>query len=366
MIITVNKKELGESVQIVARFAEKKSASLPALAGIMILGSDSGIRLRATNLETSIEVTLSGEVKDGGVVVLPAGTFREITSSFSGEGQVTLEHSGEVVTIHSGGAKSTLKTLSSEDFPYGGSPDKSKEKFSLSGVVLKTLISSVSSCASTSSIRPELACVLLRAEGGQLRAVATDSFRLCEKRISDVAKLPPFSILIPAKNALDIAQTLPDLDIDVVIDDHVAAFSWKNGLVSTRLVNVSYPDYVQIIPKSFVSEATVLRKDFEGALRRVAVFSDAFLKVRVSFSGKDKKLTLFARNTDVGEASESIAGAVTGEDIELSFNHRYLHSPLPLFPSESITISASGIGRPLVIRGVGDTSLLYLVMPMNQ
>ncbi len=199
-----------------------------------------------------------------------------------------------------------------------------------------------------------------------MKAVATDSFRLAEKKLSVAGAISPFSILIPAKNAIDIVQTLPDDMVEVLIDEHQCAFSWNNGIVTTRLVTVPYPDYAQIIPKSFVSEATLLRKDFETALKRTSVFSDSFQKVRIGFSSEDKKVVFSARNSDIGESSESVPASITGESVELSFNHRYLSAPLPLITTESLSLSSAGIGRPLVIRGVGDNTLLYLVMPMNQ
>ncbi|MES2225492.1 MAG: DNA polymerase III subunit beta [Patescibacteria group bacterium] len=366
MVITLEKKEFSEAVARVARFAERRSATLPVLAGIAIVAGDDGIKLRATNLETGIDLKVAGTIQDAGVVALPAATLREITSSFSGTGTITLEHAGETVVIRSPAGQSQLKTLSYEDFPTLPFPEASATKFQLAGSALRTLVLTVASCASPSTVRPELGSVLLSAEGGVVKAVATDSFRLAEKKLSVAGAISPFSILIPAKNAIDIVQTLPDDMVEVLIDEHQCAFSWNNGIVTTRLVTVPYPDYAQIIPKSFVSEATLLRKDFETALKRTSVFSDSFQKVRIGFSSEDKKVVFSARNSDIGESSESVPASITGESVELSFNHRYLSAPLPLITTESLSLSSAGIGRPLVIRGVGDNTLLYLVMPMNQ
>lgn len=364
MIITVDKKELASAVASVARFAERRSATLPVLSGIAIVAGDDGIKLRATNLETGIDMKVKGDIKTPGVVVLPAATLREMTSSFTGSGNVSLEFGGETVVITSEMGRSTMKTLPFEDFPTLPFPDAPRAKFSLPGATLRALVSTVASCASTSTVRPELASVLISFEGGMLKAVATDSFRLAEKKVSVQGKIDQFSMLIPAKNATDVVQTIPDDEVEVLVDEHQCAFSWNSGIVTTRLVTQSYPDYAQIIPKAFVSEATVLRKDFESGLKRTAIFSDTFQKVKVSIEAKQIALT--ARNNDVGETSEHIPASVTGDAIELSFNHRYLSAPLPLITAESLTLSASGIGRPLVIRGVGDASFLYLVMPMNQ
>jgi DNA polymerase-3 subunit beta len=366
MVITIGKKEFAEAVNTASRFAERRSATLPVLSGIAIIAGDDGIKLRATNLETGIDLRVEGTIKDPGVIALPATVLREITSSFGGNGSMTLEYAGETVVITSDNGRSTLKTLPYEDFPVLPLPESPRAKFSLSGDAFRNLVGSVVACASTSSVRPELASVLVSAEGGVVKAVATDSFRLAEKRSSLSGKLPPFSMLIPAKNALDILQALPDEEITISLDDHQCAFVWKDGVLTTRLVASTYPDYTQIIPKSFVSEATVLRKDFEQGLRRVAVFSDAFQKVRVAFDPSSKEVLLAARNNDIGESSEHLPASVVGDSIELSFNHRYLAAPLSLITSDSITVSASGIGRAAVIRGTGDSSFLYLVMPMNQ
>jgi DNA polymerase III subunit beta len=366
MVITLEKKEFAEAVLKVARFAERRSATLPVLAGIAVVAGDDGVKLRATNLETGIDLKVNGTIETPGVVVIPATTLREITGSFTDTGPIKLEQTGDTLVIGSKAGKSTLKTLPNEDFPVLPIPEAGKSKFSLAGNSLRTLVGSVASFASPSTVRPELGSVLLASEGGKVKAVATDSFRLAEKQIAISGSVKPFSILIPAKNALDIVQTLPDDNVEVLLDEHQCAFSWPTGIVTTRLVTVPYPDYTQIIPKSFSCEATVLRKDFEAVLRRTAVFSDSFQKIRLSFLVPEKKLTFSARNSDVGESNESITTSFTGESVELSFNHRYLSAPLPLITTENLTLSCAGIGRPMVIRGVGDNTFLYLVMPMNQ
>lgn len=365
MYITSDKKEFADAVATVSRFAERRSATLPALAGIALVAGEEGITLRATNLETGVMLKVAGEVKKEGAVALPAQTLRDITGSFSGGGPFTLEYAGDTVTIVSGKAKSVIKTLPYDDFPALPAPE-GKTHMKIPGTVFRSLVTTVASCASPSTVRPELASVFLSAEGGTLKAVATDSFRLAEKKVAVEKSIAPFNILIPAKNALDLVQTLPDDDIEAVVDEHLAAFSFKGGTLTTRLVAAQYPDYTQIIPKSFSAEATTLRKDFEAALRRAAVFSDTFQKVRLGFDPSAKTLSFSARNSDVGESAEGIPAQATGDAIELSFNHRYLQTPLPLISAESMTVSSAGIGRPLVIRGAGDNSFLYLVMPMNQ
>jgi DNA polymerase-3 subunit beta len=366
MILTIEKKKFSDAVHTVSRFAERGSASLPVLSAILILCGSEGIKFRATNLETGVDLKIPGNHKGEGVVAIPARVLEQIALSQTGEGEVTLEQSGDTIIFKSGTARSTIKTVPYEDFPIIPLPESPKGRVVLPGITVKNLLSSIASCASASTVRPELASLYLSVEGGSCTAVATDSFRLAEKKITLGNKGVQSKLLIPAKNALEIAQALPDEEVILSFDDHQCAFIFEHGMLTTRLTAAVYPDYRQIIPKDSVAEAVVLRRDLELALKRATIFSDSFQKIKLSFDPKKKTLTLYSRNADVGESTESIAGQVSGSAIDLSFNHRYLTAFFSLAEAQSVSLTASGIGRPLLMRGTGDASLLYLVMPMNQ
>ncbi len=367
MIISLEKKNFVEAVYKTSRFAQKSSATLPVLSCILIISGDDGIKFRATNLEVGIDYKVFGISKSNGVVAIPAAILQQIAGSLSGEGNVTLEQSGDTVVITSGGAKSVVKIVSYEDFP--SIPHASQEKentFNIEGSIFKSSINTVVSCASTSTVRPDLASIMIEVKGGVLTTVATDSFRLAEKKQTLSHTISNLSILLPAKNGIDIIQTIPDEKITIVVDEHQLSCMWNGSILTSRLTSGTYPDYQQIIPKEVYASATVLKKDFEAALKRTVIFSDSFQKIQIILDQKQQQIKLTSRNTDLGESEENLSTKLSGDDIELSFNYRYVQTPLSLITSESITLTASGIGRPLIIRGVGDDSFLYLVMPMNQ
>jgi DNA polymerase-3 subunit beta len=366
MNISIEKKEFSEAVYKVARFAERKNTTLPVLSSILIIAGNEGIKMRATNLETGIDLKLKGKCVIDGVAAIPAAILQQIAGSLTQEGDITLEHTGDIMSLTSGTGKSLIKTVPYDDFPSIPFPENPKNRIVLPGVLLKNLFTTIASCASTSTVRPELSSIYISIEGGVMTAVATDSFRLAEKKIPLPNKGTQGKFLIPAKNTLDIAQTLPDDDVILSFDEHQCAFVTTQGMFVSRLTNAVYPDYRQIIPKESVVEAVVLRKDFETALKRTIIFSDTFQKVRLSFNPKKNTFSFFAKNTDIGESSETLQSHISGSALDLSFNHRYLAAALTLTTTESISLSAAGIGRPLIIKGVGDTSLLYLVSPMNQ
>ena len=366
MYISLNNKIFSEAVHKVARFAERKNSTLPILSSILILATDDGIKMRATNLETGIDLKIDGECKNNGVVAIPAIILQQIAASITQEGNMTLEQNGDIISLVSGMGKSSIKTTSYDDFPSIPFPENPKNRIVIQGVLLKNLFTLIASCSSPSTIRPELASVLISIEGGILTAVATDSFRLAEKKVPLINKGTQGKFLIPAKNALDIAQALPDEEIIISFDEHHAAFVNTKGMIVSRLTNATYPDYRQIIPKESVVEAVILRKDFENALKKTTIFSDSFQKIRISFDSKKNNLSFFTRNIDIGESSEIIPARISGGNLDISFNHKYLSSAMSLTNAESISLIAAGIGRPLIIKGVGDTSLLYMVSPMNQ
>jgi DNA polymerase III subunit beta len=366
MNISIEKKEFSNAVHKVARFAEKKNSTLQALSSVLIITGNGGIKMRATNLETGVDFKLEGKCINDGVVAIPATILQQVASSLTQEGNITLEHTGDIVSIISGTGKSIIKTVPYGDFPSIPFPENPKNRIVLPGVLLKNLFTSIAPCASSSTVRPELASIYMSIEGGVLTAVATDSFRLAEKKVPLTNKGTQGKFLIPAKNALDISQSLPDDDIIMSFDEHQCAFVATQGMFVSRLTNAVYPDYRQIIPKESIVEATILRKDFENALKRTTIFSDSFQKVRISFDPKKNTFSFFARNTDIGESSEVLSAKISGSPLDISFNHRYLLAALSLTSSESVSLTASGIGRPLIIRGIGDPSLMYLVSPMNQ
>jgi len=249
MNISVEKKEFFEAVYKVARFAEKKNATLPALSSVLIIAGNGGIKMRATNLETGIDLKLEGKCISDGVVAIPATVLQQVAGSLTQEGNITLEHTGDIVSLTSGTGKSLIKTVPYDDFPSIPFPENPKNRIILHGVLLKNLFTAIASCASSSTVRPELSSIYLSIEGGVLTAVATDSFRLAEKKVPLTNKGTQGKFLIPAKNAIDIAQAIPDDEIIMSFDEHQCAFVATQGMFVSRLTNAVYPDYRQIIPR---------------------------------------------------------------------------------------------------------------------
>ncbi len=367
MFITIEKKEFSEAVHKIIFFTQRNSISLPVLSCIVIIAGDDGIKFRANNLEIAADFKVFGKIKENGVVAIPANIIQQITPTLNNNGVITLEQTGDTVIISTDHIKSIVKTISHEDFPSIPLPSN-KNNFLLDGKILSSAIETTVSCASTSSIRPELASLFFSFTTNTLTTVTTDSFRLIEKIQPIPSNIPQnISFLVPAKNISDILKTIPtNTQLTILIDEHQLAIQWDGNTVTTRLTNGTYPDYKQIIPKQTIKNAIILRKDFETLLKHISVFSDTFQKITLLFDTEKQSIILSSHNNDTGSSTGSIPAKISGDQIELSFNYHYLQTPLSLIKTENISLQANNIGQPLIIKGVGDNSFLYLIMPMNQ
>jgi DNA polymerase-3 subunit beta len=135
---------------------------------------------------------------------------------------------------------------------------------------------------------------------------------------------------------------------------------------TSRLIDGAFPNYQQIIPKSFATEAVVLREDLQQALKSLTVFSDKFLQVSFTVDPARKSIVLSSRNPDVGEQVTTLRATISGEGFTINFNSRYLADSLQAILGESVRVQSNGPGKPILIKDAADDSYLYLAMPMNR
>ena len=367
MKFTCNKEELSSLLNIVLR-AINTSATLESLQGVFIDVSDSKTTLKATNLEIGVEIDLpTMDTQDGSVLINPKVLIDAI--KYSNSKKVTIEEVGATLRVILDSGKTTIKTLNGADFP-NISKENSGEKVQLKVKNLIQGIHSVLYAVSHSVIKPELASVYIWQDGQQLVFVATDSFRLAEKRVNqNIPTVDDISILIPQKNTQDLVGILEQLDeeslVDVYIDTDQFSLYLGGVYITLRTIDGAFPDYQKIIPTESTTEITLLKQDLSQVIKKAGVFSDKFNKITLSVDNETKSVVVSTNNGELGDTTDSIAGVLEGEGASISINHRYILDCLKSIHSDSVVISFFGQGKPIVIRGVGDKSFTYLVMPMN-
>ncbi|MDP2642094.1 MAG: DNA polymerase III subunit beta, partial [bacterium] len=360
------KEQLEEALNKADKIAGK-NITLPVLSGLYLNTNQNSLSIKATNLDLGITITLPVKVVEPGSVVVPSHIISSFVTSLSKDRNITLETKDQVLEIKTTATKTSIKTFPSEDFPLV--PEIGDDKaFVLPVRDLIFGIKSVVYSAAVGSVKPELSSISVTHEGEFLIFAATDSFRLAEKKIR-VKKAPPFKqILIPQKNAMEMVKIFDrgEEDISILVEEHQMVLRSQNVYLTSRTVDGNFPDYKQIIPKETVSKAVLLKQDLINSLKTSLIFSDTFNQLTLKLSPKAKTFEIESKNSNVGESIHRVDSVLEGEDISINVNHRYFTDCFQAITTDSISLNFSGQAKPIVIQGVGDTSFVYLVMPMNQ
>lgn len=363
MHITLDRQTLLEHLELVGKVSTKH-VTLPILQCVLLTVNDEVLTISATNLEIGIESTLSPKVQTGGMVAVPATTLLS-TVQFMTQKEVTLRVDGSVLVVEERGSKTDIKTVPFDEFPNIPKIDAKGQIINRS--LFSLGIKTAGFAASQSSIKPELGsvCVLQKKEH-TLTFVATDSFRLMEKSVPQKGVVLADPLLIPQKNAFELARVcdLKDNDPELRVNENQCSLTFNDVYITSRLVGGSFPDYQAIIPKEYCTHTTLLKNDLLHAFRKTNIFLNKFLQVGVEVDAKS--CTVSAQSGELGTTTEVISASTEGETISLNFNQRYLVDPLSYITDDSVVLHFAGIGRPMVMEGVHDSTLRYLVMPMNK
>jgi DNA polymerase-3 subunit beta len=344
-----------------------KGSSNPVLKSVLVEGRDSAIILKATNLDLGIEVTLPVKLEKAGTVAVSSSILGSFVQGLDKEKGITFEKEDDTLKVSTEHSSATLKLYSHEEFPLIPKID-STPTFSINSSDFVKGLKSVVYSASLSSIKPELSSVFIYPEEDSLVFVATDSFRLAEKKIKIKDKANFEQILIPFKNVADIIRILEEenSEIDVTLDKNQISFSGKDFYLVSRVVDARFPAYKQIVPKESSTEVVILKQDLINALKVSRVFSDSFNRITLIISPKEKSFRISTKNTDVGENTTDMSASLKGEALQISFNYKNLIDCFQSVDADSVSLLFDGLSKPLIIKGIGDQSFFYLVMPMNK
>ncbi|MBP6974403.1 MAG: DNA polymerase III subunit beta [Candidatus Pacebacteria bacterium] len=346
-----------------------KNATLPVLKCVLLEAKDNSLLIRSTNLDIGLEIKIPVKVQEEGSTAIPGNILSNFISQLGGEKSITLESKDGTLSVNSSKNSTTIKSFATDDYPTIPKVNEDTSKsFKISATSLISGLKAVWYSSATSTIKPELSSVRMYPLDGNLVFVATDGFRLAEKQIP-AKNLPDFvHVLIPVRNAAEIIRIFDGIDeeITVFIDDNQIAVVSSDIYLISRTIEGNFPDYKAIIPKEFVTEAVILKQDLSNALKISTIFSDAFFHVKFLVNPGEKKLQITTKNNEIGESSTSIVATLSGQDIDINFNYRYINDAMVTLNSDSLSFSFSGSNKPLVIKSVGDSSFTYLVMPMNR
>jgi DNA polymerase-3 subunit beta len=376
MQLTISKRELVRGLSRTQSVADRKS-SMPILSNILLsTDGNKSLRFASTDLYLSVTASAAAAVEAQGTVALPARTLFDIARQLP-EGDVTIRaldlHAAE---IRVGKVRFKIPGQPGKDFPSLPSPGK-VEFAELPAEDLGRLIALTHYSMSTDDTRPHLAGALLVGDGKILRMVTTDGHRLSKAEVkNDAGAMLSFEMLVPAKGVHELKRLTEEARSSAPKGEENAAriglatsgghafFKQRDELLSVKLADEQFPPYNKVIPKQQERRVVIPRLRLVEALKRISlVASDKSGSVR--FHVAPGALRIGSENPDVGEGSEELDVDYAGEAVEIGFNARYLLDALGALAEDDVAIEMGGALDPGVIKPVGTTDFIGVIMPMR-
>ncbi len=372
MKVEILKENLKGGLTVVERVIGK-NLSLPILDNTLLNTEDSFLSFISTNLETTIKLWVLTKVVRKGNVLVPAKFLSSFISSLPNE-KITIEAKEQNLYVECGGLKTNIRGFNPQEYPI--IPEfKQEEYIQLDNQKFCQGLLGVIDIAIPSSSRPEISGIYFSFFNKNLKMAATDSFRLGEKNIIlDQPVKKEFSFILPQRAAREIMGILDNKEglVKIYFSNNQVLFEFPlkeaqhpQVQITSRLIEGEYPNYQDIIPSKFKTQAVIKRDEFLNQIKTASLFSSKTNEVKISINPEGGTAGIFAKSPDIGESKSSMPVKAEGEPIEVSFNYKYLVEGLTNIKSSEVTFEVSKEEGPCVLRPVGDASYLYVVMPIK-
>lgn len=367
MRIKIVQEKLAKALSNVSRVAAGGRATLPILSNVLIRVDDSEVGLTTTNLDMAVKSSLPVTEGENGVITVPARLVAEFVSNLPRGEMVELIADGMKVEVKAGSCNSVINGALADDFPE--LPELEAEKtvsFEMKVEDFKEGLSQVMMAASSDMTRPALTGVYFNASENGLYVAATDGYRLAERKLIDKTKAEVAAI-VPVASLQEVMRSMGDGvgEVEILFDETQVKFRLDGIEITSKLVDGSFPDYRQLIPKT--SEIKV--KLDKGELVRVTKLAALFAKevggsVVCSTSVAEENFAIAAVANELGENSSKIKTKV-GVDGKVTLNSRFLLDALNAIREDGVEIGFANKLDPVVLRGESNKSYVHIIMPLK-
>jgi DNA polymerase-3 subunit beta len=365
---------LAKGLSIVGRAVATRS-TLPVLSNVMLATDGARLKLSATNLEIGIVCWIGAKVEEDGSITVPARLLTDFVNSLPPE-RIDMELTVRTQTLNLKCARfeANIKGIDAQEFPLIPTAGEDS-KISLDPSMLRQMIDQVVFAAATDESRPILTGVLAKFQGEQLTLAAADGFRLSVRtaHLSEPAS-EPMMVIVPARALAELSRisTEQEQPIEVTITParNQALFHMANVDLVSQLIEGNFPDYNQIIPKSYSTRTVVSTSDFLKAAKTANIFArDAANIVRLEIVPGGElapgRVTLTATSAEVGDNVGEFDAVIEGQEMEIAFNAKYLIDVLSVADAAQVALETTTASSPGVIKPVGSEDFTHVIMPMH-
>ena len=382
LICTQN--DLNSNLSLVSRAVPSRPTH-PILSNVLLVADEKTqkVSLTAFDLSLGIRTSFAAQVDEGGTFTLPAKLLNDIISRLP-DGEITLDdNAGEAIaTITSASGKYTVRGMGPEEFPE--LPEiEAGEVINLPPEALIAGLKGTLFATSPDETKQVLTGVHLKVQQDSLEFAATDGHRLAvvetakftEKESEESDSEPAdstviFQLTVPARALREIEKMVAmgqgTESVVLHLDQGQIIFEWVDQRLTTRTLEGQYPNYRQLLPRTFERLITLERKSLLAAVERIAVLADQKNNIlKCSINADNQEVTLSVDAKDVGSGTESMPAQVSGESIDIAFNVKYLIDILKTAASSEIQMQLNDATAPVIIKPLGGVNATFLVMPVQ-
>jgi DNA polymerase-3 subunit beta len=375
MKVTVLQENLARGLGIVAKAVSPRS-TLPVLANILIASDEGRLRLSATNLEMGITCWIPARIDEEGSTTVPARTFSDLVSTLpSDQVLLKLDPSTQTLNVRGGTSTNDIKCIDAQEFPPLPVPD-------FDGAVqinvgdFREMIHQVAFAASSDEARPVLMGVLVQVDKDKLIMAAADGFRLSvRKAVLSTPSPAPISAIVPSQALKELARVATDGEEPIYMvlpkGRGQVVFRVKDVEVVSQLIDGTFPDYQQIIPRSYKSRTLVSTSSLLKACKQAEIFAREGSNV-ARFNIKTaqgemqpSEVEISATSEETGKNETIVEATVDGGGLLIAFNVKFLREALEVIRTPNVALETSAPNAPGVVKPVGDDQFLHVIMPMH-
>jgi DNA polymerase-3 subunit beta len=375
MKVTVLQENLARGLSIVSRAVSPRT-TLPVLSNILIATDEGRLRLSATNLELGITCWIPARIDENGSTTVPSRTLSDLVNTLPGDQvQLTLDVKTQNLHVKSGSSNNDIKCIDAQEFPPLPTPEM-KDAIQLNVADFKEMIHQVAFAASTDEARPVLMGVLMNVEKDNVTMAAADGFRLSVRKAQLAQKVSnPLNIIIPARALNELARVAsdPEEPIYMVVPKNrgQVLFRVKDVEIVSQLIDGTFPDYHQIIPRNYKSRTLVSTAALLKACKQAEIFARegsnvARLDIKESKGDmQPSEVEISATSEETGKNETIVEATVDGGSVLIAFNVKFLREALEVIKTPNVALETSAANAPGVIKPVGDDNFLHVIMPMH-
>lgn len=352
---------IGQVVPVTGR-----NVQLPILQHALLEVRGGVLHITGTDLEVGVHAIVGGKATKEGSCAVPARQLHEYVQQLPSDHPVEIKQKGKVVAVTTPGFRAAFRVAEVEDFPLLPAID-GEEGVQLNARLFCQGMGDVLFAAAREESRPEIHSVFIQREAGELKLAATDSFRLAERLVSVEEDGASFTLLLPVTTTQEVIRLFTTQEaIRLIPRENLILLRGEGVELSSRLIDATYPDYRQIIPKGWQTHITVDREKLIRALKTLLVFLPRdSRRVRVVYEDKEQALQLGVAGGEAGEGDVTVPAEGEGGRQELLLNIQYVLEGVQHIAGNTCEVAFQGPEAPVVFRPQGGHDYVYVVMPIQ-